>query len=127
MVLSELISITQDMWGGDAEVLPTKVDGIYDTTTARHGGYLVDTRLHPKLRKYGEKTFNSHIRAFEEDYEALKVLWLYPQLLKEPEKANEWLNEKTVTRFDEDDKFLKEFPTRRIILNEPEEEETNGL
>ena len=123
MELSELISITQDMWGGDAEVIATKVYGIYDATTAGHGGYLVDTRIHPKLRKYGEKTFNSHIKAFEEDYEALKVLWLYPQLLKEPEKASQWLNVETVVRFDEDDRFLKEFPTRRIIINEPEEEE----
>lgn len=122
MVLSELISITQDMWGGDAEVFSTKVEGIYDTTTARHGGYLVDTRLHPDLKKYGAKTFNSYIRAFEEDYEALKVLWLYPQLINNPEKAEEWLNKESVIRFDEDDRFLREFPIRRIIMNEEEEE-----
>lgn len=122
MVLSELISITQDMWGGDAEVFSTKVEGIYDTTTARHGGYLVDTRFHPELKQYGAKTYKSYIRAFEEDYEALKVLWLYPQLINNPEKAEEWLNKESVIRFDKDDSFLREFPSRRIIINEEEEE-----
>ena len=123
MSLSELISITQDMWGREPEVFNTKVEGIYDTRTAGHGGYLVDTRLHSELKGYGADTFNSNIRAFEEDYEALKVLWLYPQLINNPERADEWLNEKTVVRYEPDSNFLKEFPTRRMIINKSEEEE----
>ena len=123
MRLSELVAITQDMWGREPEVFNTKVEGIYDTRTAGHGGYLVDTRLHPELKEYGANTINSNIRAFEEDYESLKVLWLYPQLINNPEKAEEWLNENTVVRYEPDSNFLKEFPTRKIIINDSEEEE----
>lgn len=121
MTLSKLISITEYMWGNDVQIYNTKIEGIYDTTTARHGGYLVDINLHPELKKYGSKTNDSSIRAFEEDYEALKVLWVYPELLKNPEKASEWLNSETVIRFDKDDSFLKDFPSKN--LNKSEEDE----
>jgi len=129
MRLSELVTITQDMWGREPEVFNTKVEGIYDTRTAGHGGYLVDTRLHPELKNYGADTRNSNIRAFEEDYEALKVLWLYPQLINNSERANEWLNEKTVVRYEPNSNFLNEFPNRKLLDNDKsiEEEEANEL
>lgn len=121
MNLSKLISATIDMWGHEAEVFNTKVKGIYDTRTARHGGYLVDITIHPELKEYGAKTNDSSIRAFEEDYEALKVLWIYPELINNPEKADEWLNAETVIRFDKDDSFLKDFPARNAIKDQEEE------
>lgn len=119
----DLKSATKYMWGNEAVVYDTKVEGIYDTTTARHGGFLVDITLHPELKNYGDKTNIPNIRAFEEDYESLKVYWLYPELINNKEKANEWLNEKTVIRFDEDDSFLKDFPERRVLENDEEEED----
>lgn len=123
MILSDLISATEYMWGGDAQVFNTKIDGIYDTSTARHGGYLVDTTLHPELRKYGDKTNIPSLRAFEEDYEALKVLWLYPELINNIKESENWLTPENVIRFDNNDNFLKDFPNRRIIENEIEEED----
>ncbi len=119
----DLYSVTRYMWGKYAQVHNTKVKGIYDTTTERHGGYLVDITIHPELKEYGEKTNDSSIRAFEEDYEALKVLWLYPELINNTEKLEEWLNTKTVIRFDKDDSFLKRFPERNILENQEQEEE----
>lgn len=123
MNLSKLISITENMWGNSPQVFNTKVEGIYDTSTSRHGGFLVDINIHPELKKYGWETNDSSIRAFEEDYEALKVLWIYPELINNPEKADEWLNAETVIRFDGDDSFLKDFPERNIIQNQEKEEE----
>ncbi len=122
MNLSKLISATIDMWGHEAEIFNTKVKGIYDTRTARHGGYLVDITIHPELKEYGARTNDSSIRAFEEDYEALKVLWIYPELINNQKNADEWLNAETVIRFDKDDSFLKDFPERNIIEDQEEEE-----
>jgi hypothetical protein len=119
---SDLISVSEDMWGNEAQIFNTKVEGIYDATTARHGGYLVDIKMHPKLKKYGAKTNNSNIRAFEEDYEAMKVLWIYPELLQHPEKASEWLTAENVIKYDKDNSFLKDFPKRNIIESQEEEE-----
>ena len=123
MILREVTSVAEMMWGEDARTFPTKVKGICEAITSRHGGYLVDINIHPDLKNYGDPTRVPNIRAFEEDYEALKVLWLYPQLINNPERADEWLNEKTVVRYEPNSNFLKEFPTRRIFLNEPKEEE----
>lgn len=117
MILSKLLSVAEYMWGTDSQIVNTKVEGIYDTTTARHGGYLVDVTIHPKLEKYGAKTNEPHIRAFEEDYEALKILWVYPELVNNPENASKWLTADNVTRFEKDDKFLKDFPKCRLIEN----------
>lgn len=112
---SELIQITGDMWGKyGIEVKNTKVKGIYDTQTGRHGGYLVDIEIHPELKEYGDKTSNPSIRAFEEDYEAKKILWIYPQLINNPEEAKKYLTAENVIRFDKDDSFLKDFPKRNI-------------
>lgn len=121
MNLSKLLSATEYMWGHDAEVFKTKVNGIYDTRTARHGGYLVDISIHPELKKYGAETNNSSIRAFEEDYEAMKILWVYPELLQNPEKAKEWLTQENVIRYEADDSFLKDFPERNVIKDQEEE------
>lgn len=121
MNLNELVSITEDMWGDGAEVFQTNVKGIYDTRTSRHGGYLVDINIHKELKNYGDETNNSSIRAFEEDYEAMKVLWLYPELLKNPEK--EWLTKENVIRYETNDNFLKDFPERNVIQNQEKEEE----
>lgn len=123
MNLSELVSITKDMWGNGAEVFNTKVKGIYDTRTDRHGGYLVNIKIHPEFKNYGAETKNSYIRAFEEDYEAMKILWVYPELLHNPEKAKEWLTKENVIRYEANDNFLKDFPKKNLI-KEQEEEET---
>lgn len=122
MNLNQLISATENMWGNGAEVFATKVKGIYDTTTARHGGYLVDINIHPELKNYGSKTNDPSIRAFEEDYEALKVLWVYPELIKNPEKAKEWLTSENVIRYDSNDNFLKDFPRNNLTESQEEEE-----
>ncbi len=112
----ELENITRDMWGEDPQVFATSYEGIYDTNTSRHGGYLVDTNLHPELKGFGVKTTENNIRAFEEDYEALKVLWLFPKLIKSKENLDKWLNKDTVIKYDDTDKFLKQFPERRIEI-----------
>lgn len=117
MNISDLISATADMWGYDPKVSNTVVKGIYDTTTARHGGYLVDVTIHPKFEKYGEKTIIPNIRAFEEDYEALKVIWIYPELLKNPENAKEWLTAENVTRYEQNKEFLNDFPECNLYIN----------
>ena len=115
MILSSLIPVTEDMWGSDAQVFETEVDGIYDATTSSHGGYLVDINLHPELKKYSVKTINPSLHAFEEDYEALKVLWLYPQLLKCPQKVDEWLTCENVTKYEKNQQFIKDFPKRKVL------------
>lgn len=120
---NKLISITKDMWGNEPQVFNTKVKGIYDTSTSRHGGYLVDINIHPELKKYGCETNEPSIRAFEEDYEALKVLWLYPELINNTERVSEWLNSETVIKYDSDDRFIKDFPKRNVIEDEEREEE----
>lgn len=114
MELYKLENITIDMWGGDIQIFNTPYEGIYDTSTRRHGGFLVDTNLHPELRGFGEKTTERNIRAFEEDYEALKVLWLFPKLIRSEEDIDKWLNKDTVVRYDSDKRFIEKFPERRI-------------
>lgn len=123
MNVNQLISATEYMWGDSAEVFNTKVKGIYDTRTARHGGYLVDINIHPEFKNYGAETNDSSIRAFEEDYEAMKILWVYPELLQNPEKAKEWLTKENVIRYEANDNFLKDFPERNIMQNQEKEEE----
>lgn len=123
MNTTDLISATQYMWGSDPIIEDTIIDGIYNTTTARHGGYLVDITKIPELSKYGDKTNIPNIRAFEEDYEALKVLWLFPELLNNPEESYKWLTAETVNRFDRDNSFLEDFPKRRILDTIRKEEE----
>lgn len=117
MNLRELVSATEYMWGNAPEVFDTKVKGIYDTTTARHGGYLVDITIHPELGKYGAKTNITNIRAFEEDYEALKVLWVYPELINNLENVKEWLTADDIIRGDENTDFLKDFPECSLYKN----------
>ena len=121
MLLRDLEYATENMWGREPRVCITKVKGIYDTTTARHGGYLVDINLHPELSKYGAKTNIPNLRAFEEDYEALKVLWVYPQLINNIKEAKSWLTPENVIRYEADDRFLKDFPEMGYV-NEIEEE-----
>ncbi len=115
MILRDIISATEYMWGGDVQVFDTNIEGIVDTSTARHGGYMVDKTLHPDLAKYGTKTNISNLVAFEEDNEALKVLWVYPELLNNPEKAKEYLTAENVIRYEKDDSFLKNFPEEDFL------------
>ncbi len=110
----ELKKIAQKEWGEIERISFTPYKGIYDIDTINHGGYLVDTNLHQELKEYGSKTENENIRAFEEDYEALKVLWLFPKLINSKENIEDWLNKETVIKYDTDKKFIKEFPERRI-------------
>ena len=108
---------TVNMWGNNPQVSKTGVQGIYDTTTVRHGGYLVDITIHPKLGRYGEKTNIPNIRAFEEDYEALKVLWVYPELIKNPENARDWLTADNVIRYEANREFFNDFPECSLYKN----------
>lgn len=105
----ELIYIGTNKWREGAKVRETNVDGIFLCTTSGHGGYLVDIEKHPELKKYGDSTYNKQINAFEEDYEALKVEWLYPSLVNN----KEWYNNLTideVVRYESNNKFKTEFP-----------------
>jgi len=110
----ELISIAENLWGSQPMVKKTKVDGIYDVEASRHGGFLVDTNLHSKLKQYGDTIYNSNISAFEEDLEALKVLWLYPELINDEENVDRWLNTRMIQETYKGTEFLKEFPNRNI-------------
>ena len=123
MLIRDLEYATENKWGSGIKVFKTKVKGIYDTTTARHGGYLVDINLHPELSKYGAKTNIPNLRAFEEDYEALKVLWVYPQLINNIKEAKSWLTPESVIRYDDNNNFLKDFPERKTLDEHEEEEE----
>lgn len=126
MNLSQLISATEYMWGYNAEIFNTKVKGIYDTRTDRHGGYLVDINIHPEFKKYGAETNNSSIRAFEEDYEAMKVIWLYPSLVNN-KKWYDNLKIDEVVRYESDTKFKREFPYKgglEVNRNNKEMEES---
>lgn len=120
----DLISATEYMWGQGAKIYDTEIDGIWNTDTDRHGGFLVDINIHPELSKYGDKTNISNIRAFEEDYEALKVLWVYPKLINNPEAAKEWLTVDNVIKFDKNDDFIKDFPISDLYKEEVESEES---
>lgn len=109
MNIKELKLVTEYMWGSNPVVKPTIIDGIYDTQTDRHGGYLVNIEKIPQLTNYGEKTNISNIKAFEEDYEALKVLWVFPKLINEPEKAHKWLTPEQVIKYESGVDFLEDF------------------
>jgi len=119
----DLVLIAENMWGNEAQIRETKIKGIYEAITPRHGGYLVDINIHSKLKNYGSKTEDLHIRAFEEDYEALKVLWVYPQLIKNPYRSEEWLNEENLMKYESNSNFLKDFPRKNIIENEEKDNE----
>ena len=88
----------EELWGDDARVYETRVDGIYNCDTARHGGYLVDTNVFPELAKYGEKTSIDNIVGFEEDYEALKVIWAVPEVLEQVQLNNNWYKDLTLDK-----------------------------
>lgn len=105
----DLIDIGIYMWREGAKVRETNVDGIFECITNGHGGYLIDIEKHPELKQYGWTTYNKQINAFEEDYEALKVEWLYPSLVKN----QEWYNNLTideVVRYESNNRFKTEFP-----------------
>lgn len=118
---TDLVRAGEDLWRDGAVVKGTNVDGIYDCYTAGHGGYLVDTDVHPELAKYGEETYIPNIVGFEEDYEALKIIWAYPEVLSGKVQLNsDWYNKLTlddVLRYDSslNDDFRKEFPDKRPI------------
>lgn len=108
---NELVSLGTEMWREGATVKNTVVDGIFDCTTAGHGGYLVDVVKHPELKEFGCSTSNSMINAFEEDYEALKVIWLYPKLVKN----KEWYDNITINNiicYETNNKFKEQFPNK---------------
>ncbi len=124
---NDFVKAGESLWGEDCSVYDTVIDGIFDCSTAGHGGYLVDTTIFPELAKYGEESSVANIVGFEEDYEALKVLWVFPQLIKSEDFKNK-LNLDMVLAYDEDKSFAKEFPTMggNIVMNENKlEEKTN--
>ena len=108
----DLVQAGTDLWGEGAVVNDTIVDGIYDCYTNGHGGYLIDTDIFPQLKKYGEGTSIDNIVGFEEDYEALKILWVFPMLINNEDFKNK-LNLDMVLRYEDNlnDDFRKEFPT----------------
>lgn len=117
---TDLVRAGEDLWREGAVVKATKVDGIYDCYTSGHGGYLVDTNVHPELAKYGEKTYIDNIVGFEEDYEALKVIWVYPEVLKQIQLNSDWYEKLTlddVLRYEDsmNDTFRKEFPDKKSV------------
>lgn len=119
----DLVRAGEDLWRDGAVIRPTKVDGIYDCSTDGHGGYLVDTTKFPELAKYGEKTYIDNIVGFEEDYEALKVIWLHPEVLADVQLDSDFIKNLTidqVTKYDNTDEFKNEFPERKA-WKEPKE------
>lgn len=127
---SNLEEAGADLWGSeDVVVEDTIIDGIYNCYTARHGGYLVDTDIFPQLTKYGAKTSVNNIVGFEEDYEALKILWIFPMLINNEDFKNK-LDLDMVLHYEDslNDDFRKEFPTMggSIIVEENKKVKTEG-
>lgn len=123
--IQDVIRAGEELWGEDARVYETRVDGIYNCDTARHGGYLVDTNVFPELAKYGDKTSIDNIVGFEEDYEALKVIWAVPEVLEQVQLNNDWYKDLTldkVLHYEDslNDDFRKEFPNKKEIAEVPE-------
>lgn len=121
----DLVIAGESLWRGDARIYDTRVEGIYDCQTAGHGGYLVDTDVFPELAKYGDKTPIDNIVGFEEDYEALKVIWAVPEVLEQIQLDKDWYKNLTlddVLRYDDklNDDFRKEFPNKKEIAEVPE-------
>ena len=108
---NELVSLGIEMWREGATVKNTAVDGIFDCTTNGHGGYLVDVVKHPELKEFGCSTSNSMINAFEEDYEALKVIWLYPKLVKNKEWYDN-ININNIICYETNNNFKEQFPNK---------------
>lgn len=116
----DLVIAGESLWRDDARIYDTRVEGIYDCQTAGHGGYLVDTDVFPELAKYGEKTPIDNIVGFEEDYEALKVIWAVPEVLEQIQLDKDWYKNLTlddVLRYEDklNDEFRKEFPNKKEI------------
>ena len=121
----DLVIAGESLWRDDAKIYETRVEGIYDCQTAGHGGYLVDTDVFPELAKYGDKTPIDNIVGFEEDYEALKVIWAVPEVLEKIQLDRDWYKNLTlddVLRYDDklNDDFRKEFPNKKEIAEVPE-------
>lgn len=121
----DLVIAGESLWRDDARIYETRVEGIYDCQTAGHGGYLVDTDVFPELAKYGDKTPIDNIVGFEEDYEALKVIWAVPEVLEKIQLDKDWYKNLTlddVLRYDDklNDDFRKEFPNKKEIAEVPE-------
>ena len=125
----DLVAAGESLWRDDATIYKTNVDGIWDCHTAGHGGYLVDATKFPELAKYGDKTSVDNIVGFEEDYEALKVIWVVPEVL--PEKIlsnNNFIKNLTidqVTKYDNNDNFKNEFPDKKVKDNLDESEDSD--
>ena len=75
-------------------------EGIWWFTTAGHGGFVVDTDVRPKLKEFNSKVYygsgqryyryeEQHFAAFEEDCEAAKVEWAYPEIM---DKTSQWFS-----------------------------------
>lgn len=121
----DLVIAGESLWRDDARIYETRVEGIYDCQTAGHGGYLVDTDVFPELAKYGDKTPIDNIVGFEEDYEALKVIWAVPEVLEQIQLDKDWYKNLTlddVLRYEDklNDEFRKEFPNKKEIAEVPE-------
>lgn len=123
----DLVAAGESLWRDDATIYKTNVDGIWDCHTAGHGGYLVDATKFPELAKYGDKTSVDNIVGFEEDYEALKVIWVVPEVLSEKILSNnnfiKNLTIDQVTKYDNNDNFKNEFPDKKVKDNLEESEE----
>lgn len=121
----DLVIAGESLWRDDARIYETRVEGIYDCQTSGHGGYLVDTDVFPELAKYGDKTPIDNIVGFEEDYEALKVIWAVPEVLEKIQLDKDWYKNLTlddVLRYEDklNDEFRKEFPNKKEIAEVPE-------
>ena len=121
----DLVIAGESLWRDDARIYETRVEGIYDCQTVGHGGYLVDTDVFPELAKYGDKTPIDNIVGFEEDYEALKVIWAVPEVLEKIQLDKDWYKNLTlddVLRYEDklNDEFRKEFPNKKEIAEVPE-------
>lgn len=84
--------LASQMWGEVQGQLKVD-DGIWSFHTAGHGGFVVDTEVHPELKEYNTTVYinaksnsyypsEQHFAPFEEDCEYAKVIWLYPYTLK---------------------------------------------
>lgn len=115
---SDLKIAGNNLWGEDEIIKPTKVKGIYDCSTARHGGYLVDTDIHPELKEFGWSTNVDNIVGFEEDCEALKVLWVYPEINNYYDNKVDSIREQINHYCDDSKAFFEKFPNYGNTTNE---------
>ena len=83
---------------GEVQYQKKMAEGIWWFSTAGHGGFVVDTDLRPALKEFNSRVYygvgqryyideEQHFAAFEEDCEAVKVEWTYPEIM---DKISKW-------------------------------------